>query len=198
MDLHRIPQWICIGQWSLIHFSYHACWLVLLLPKFIFLLWSDAHESFGVEWIVWFIVGSICTQFCSCWCDNIIRIWFWLIHWLFFFCCIFWRSGLSECWIRSYVRGRQYGCTLYRKMLGFICPLVVSDSTNGHGIYHAYTWFILGIYYRPYSNVTGTEMSEKVLSRCMPGIYCISSYERFKHVLYQVLWGIYLVYTIYQ
>jgi hypothetical protein len=62
------PQWICIGPWSLIHFSYHACRLFLVWPKLNFLSWSDAHESFGVEWIVWFIVGSICKQFCSCWC----------------------------------------------------------------------------------------------------------------------------------
>jgi hypothetical protein len=34
--------------------------------------------------------------------------------------------------------------------------------------------------------VTGTEMSQKVLSRCMSGIYCMSSYERYMHVLYQV------------
>ncbi len=30
----------------------------------------------------------------------------------------------------------------------------------------------------PYRNVTGTEMSQKVLSRYMSGIYCVSSYER--------------------
>ncbi len=33
--------------------------------------------------------------------------------------------------------------------------------------------------------MTGTEKAEKVLSRCMPGIYCMLSYERFIHVLYQ-------------
>ena len=36
------------------------------------------------------------------------------------------------------------------------------------------------------SHVTGTEMSQKVLSRCMLGIYCISSYERYMHGIYQV------------
>jgi hypothetical protein len=78
MDLHRIPQWICIGPWSRIHFSYHAGWLLLVQPKFNFLSWSDAHESFGIEWIVQFIVRSICRQFCMCWCACIIRIWFWI------------------------------------------------------------------------------------------------------------------------
>ncbi len=130
MDLLRIPQWICIGPWSLIHFSYHARWLLLVRPKFNFLSWFDAHESFGVKWSVRFIVGSICWQFCSCWCACIIRIWFWLINWLFFFCCFFWRSGLLECWKRSYVRGHWYGCTLYSKTLGFIFPFVVIDPTN--------------------------------------------------------------------
>jgi hypothetical protein len=96
-----------------------------------FLSWSsDAHESFGVESIVWFIVGSICKQFRSCWCACIIRIWFWLIHWLFVFRCFFCRSGLFECWIWLYVLGRRYGCTLYRKTRGFICPFVVIDTTN--------------------------------------------------------------------
>ncbi len=33
MDLHRIPQWICKGPWSLIHFSYNASWLLLVLLK---------------------------------------------------------------------------------------------------------------------------------------------------------------------
>ena len=38
----------------------------------------------------------------------------------------------------------------------------------------------------PYRNVTGTEKTEKALSRRMPGIYCMSSYERFMHGIYQV------------
>ena len=38
----------------------------------------------------------------------------------------------------------------------------------------------------PYRNVTGTKMSEKVLSTCMSGIYCMSSYDRYMHVIYQV------------
>ncbi len=115
MDLHRTPQWICIGSWSLIHFIYHARWLLLVLAKFNFLSWSDAHGSFSVEWIVRFIVKSICKQFCSCWCACNIQIWFWLAF--FSFCCFLWRSGLLECWIRSYVRGHWYGCSLYRKTL---------------------------------------------------------------------------------
>ncbi len=48
-------------------------------------------------------------------------------------------------------------------------------------------------------NVTGTEMSQKVLSRCMSGIYCMSSYERYMHVLYQVYtWYILFSISIYQ
>ncbi len=31
---------------------------------------------------------------------------------LLFFLCFFWRSGLLECWIRSYVRGPWFGCSL--------------------------------------------------------------------------------------
>jgi hypothetical protein len=48
MDLHRIPQWICIGPWSLIHFSYHARWLLLVRPKLNFLSWSD--HRFWCSW----------------------------------------------------------------------------------------------------------------------------------------------------
>jgi hypothetical protein len=51
----------------------------------------------------------------------------------------------------------------------------------------------------PNRNVTGTEMSQKVLSRCMSGIYCMSSYERYMHVLYQVYtWYILFSISIYQ
>jgi hypothetical protein len=59
-----------------------------------------------------------------------------------------------------------------------------------------YTWYILW----PYRNVTGTEKAEKVLSRCMPGIYCMASYERFTHVLYQVYytWYILFINSLYQ
>jgi hypothetical protein len=50
------------------------------------------------------------------------------------------------------------------------------------GMTMVYSWFMPW----PYRNVTGTKMMQKVLSRCIPGIYCMSSYERFLHVLYQV------------
>jgi hypothetical protein len=52
-------------------------------------------------------------------------------------CCFFWRSGLSECWILSYVRNHWFGCslrpwdavkfTLESLDVGFICPFVVID-----------------------------------------------------------------------
>ena len=62
-------------------------------------------------------------------------------------------------------------------------------------IYLVYTWYILW----PYRNVTGTEMSEKVLGRYMSGIYCISSYKRFIHVLYQVYtWYMLFIDSLYQ
>ncbi len=66
-----------------------------------------------------------------------------------------------------------------------ICHVTVW-TWNKPSLYLVYTRYILW----PYRNVTCTEISQKVLSRCMPGIYCMSSYERFIHVLY-------LVYTRY-
>ena len=51
----------------------------------------------------------------------------------------------------------------------------------------------------PYRNVTGTKMLQKVLSRCMSGIYCMSSYERFMHGIYQIYtWYILFMNSIYQ
>jgi hypothetical protein len=111
MDLHRTSQWICIGPraiirpWSLIHFRYHASWFLLVRPKFNFLRDLMLMEVSELNGFVRFIVRSICKQFCSCWCACIIRILFRLIHWFFFFCCFFRRSGLLECWIL-----RQYDC----------------------------------------------------------------------------------------
>jgi hypothetical protein len=56
-----------------------------------------------------------------------------------------------------------------------------------------WTWYIPSIYLVytrymvcPYRNVTGTKMSQKVLSRCMSTIYLTSSYTRFMHGIYQV------------
>ncbi len=61
-------------------------------------------------------------------------------------------------------------------------------------LYLVYTWYMIW----PYRNVTGTEIFQKVLSRCMPGIYCTSSYERFIHILYQVyIPGIYYLSIVY-
>ena len=57
---------------------------------------------------------------------------------LLFFRDFFWRSGLLENWIRSYVRGHWFGCSLQPGMLlnsscqevGFISPFVVIDPTD--------------------------------------------------------------------
>ena len=69
-----------------------------------------------------------------------------------------------------------------------------------------WTWYIPSInlvYTRymlcPKRHVTGTDILQKVLSRCMSGIYCISSYERYMHVIYQVYtWYILFSISIYQ
>ena len=59
---------------------------------------------------------------------------------LLFFRDFFWRSGLFEYWIRLYVRGHWFGCSLRRRPgtplnspcqeVGFISPFVVIDPTD--------------------------------------------------------------------
>ncbi len=153
MDLHRIPQWICIGPWSLIHhdFSYHARWLLLVLLKFNFLSWSDAHENFGVEWIVRFIVRSICNQFCSCWCViwqkcHITSIYLVYTNRIFHVNSIYQVYIRYKTWINLSYDDIQYipGIHLLKTFWEISVPVTLR---YGHGINQVYTWFILGIFY---------------------------------------------------
>ncbi len=46
-----------------------------------------------------------------------------------------------------------------------------------------------------YRNVTGTKITQKVLSRCVPGIYCMSPYERFIHSIVYIRYMLVIAYS---